>query len=70
MLDKLIKSEGLAKSNKDPSLYISKELFILIFVDNIVPFAKDIERIKEAKAWLAKEFKMVDLGDLKLFLGM
>ena len=45
-------------------------LILLIFVDDIVFFAQDMKRIEEAKAWLTREFKMVDLGDLKLFLGM
>ena len=64
------RSKGLSRSNEDPCLYLSKDLVILIFVDNIVFFAQDIKKIKEAKAWLSKEFKMVDLGDLRIFLGM
>jgi len=70
VLDRLFRSKGLHRSNEDPSLYISKDLILLIFVDDIVFFAQDMKRIEEAKAWLTREFKMVDLGDLKLFLGM
>ena len=70
VLDTLFKSKGLSRSNKDPSLYISKDLIILIFMDDIVFFAQDVERVREAKLWLTREFKMVDLGDLRLFLGM
>ena len=39
-------------------------------MDDIVFFAQNIGRIEEAKAWLSKEFKMIDLGDLRLILGM
>ena len=70
VLDRLFKSRGLSRLNEDPSLYISKELIIIIFVDDIVFFAQEIKQIEKAKAWPAREFKMVDLGDLKLFLGM
>ena len=70
VLDKLFKSKGLQRSNEDPTLYISENLIILIFVDDIVFFAQDLASIQEAKIWLSKEFEMVDLGDLRLFLGM
>jgi transposase InsO family protein len=70
VLDRLFRSKGLSRSNEDPSLYISRDLILLVFVDDIVFFAKSKEAITKAKSWLRDEFKMVDLGDLKLFLGM
>jgi transposase InsO family protein len=70
VLDRLFRSKGLMRSNEDPSLYISEDLIILIFVDDIVFFSKNKERIRDAKVWLSQAFEMVDLGELKLFLGM
>jgi len=70
VLDRLFRSKGFSRSNEDPCLYISENLIILIFVDDIVFFAKDKEAIRVAKGWLSDAFKMVDLGELKLFLGM
>ena len=45
-------------------------MIILIFVDDIVLFSKSQEAIREAKGWLSDAFRMVNLGSLKLFLGM
>jgi hypothetical protein len=45
VLDRLFRSKGFSRSNEDPCLYISENLIILIFVDDIVFFAKDKEAI-------------------------
>src|SRR5947209_7845900 len=70
VIDRYLRSKGLTRSNKDASLYILKDLIILIFVDDILLFSPSKERILEAKQWLLNEYKMTDLGDLKQFLGM
>ena len=69
-LDRLFRSKGFSRSNEDSSLYISGDLIIFIFVDDIVLFSKSKEAIREAKRWLSEAFRMVDLGSLELFLGM
>ena len=68
-MDRFLRSKGLVRSNEDSSLYISKDLIVLLFVDDILLFAKDKATIQEAKGWLTSEYKMADLGDLKQFLG-
>src|SRR5205085_9225883 len=70
VIDRYLRSKGLTRSNKDVSLYISKDLIILIFVDDILLFSPSNEIILEAKQWLLNEYKMTDLGYLKQFLGM
>src|SRR5437588_825891 len=70
VIDRYLRSKGLTRSNEDVSLYISKDLIILIFVENILLFSLSKEKILEAKQWLLNEYKMTDLGDLKQFLGM
>ena len=70
VLDRLFCSKGFSRSNEDSSLYISGDLIILILVDDIFLFSKNMEAICEAKGWLSGAFRMVDLGSLKLFLGM
>ena len=70
VLNRLFHSKGFSRSNEDSSLDISGDLIILIFVDDIVQFSKNKEAIREAKGWLSEAFQMVDLGSLKLFLGM
>ena len=58
------------RSNKDTSRYISKDLIILLFMDDILLFSPSKEKILEAKQWLLNEYKKMDQGDLKQFLGM
>src|SRR5205085_7326321 len=70
VIDRYLQSKGLTRSNKDASLYISKDLIIMIFVDDILLFSSSKEKILEAKQWLLNEYKMMDLEDLKQFLGM
>ena len=69
-VDRFLRSKGLVRSNEDSSLYISKDLIVLLFVDDILLFAKDKAKILEAKGWLKSEYKMTDLGELRQFLGM
>ena len=70
VIDRYLRSKGLTRSNEDAILYISKDLIILIFVDNILLFSPSKDRILEAKQWLINEYKMTNLGDLEQFQGM
>ena len=56
VLDRLFRSKGFSRSNQDSSLYISGDLIILIFVDDIVLFSKNKEAIREVKGWLSEAF--------------
>jgi len=69
-VDSFLRSKGLIRSNEDSSLYISKDLIVILFVDDILLFASDKATILKAKGWLTSEYKMTDLGELKQFLGM
>src|SRR5437588_4564559 len=69
-VDGFLYSKGLVRSNEDSSLYISEDLIVILFVDDILLFAKNKDTILTAKKWLTNEYKMTDLGDLKQFMGM
>ena len=70
VIDRYLQSKGLMRSNEDTRHYILKDLIILIFVDDILLFSVSKEKILEAKQWLLNEYKKMDQGDLKQFLGM
>src|SRR5205085_3138084 len=70
VIDSYLRSNRMMRSNEDTSLYISKDLIILIFVDDILLFSPSKEKILEAKQWLLNGYKMTDLGDLKQFPEM
>ena len=45
-------------------------MIILIYVDDLINTSDGHARIKEVKAMLTLKFKLSNLGDLKLFLGI
>ena len=67
-VDSFLHSKGLVRTNEESSLYISEDLIVILFVDDILLFAKNKETILMAKKWLTDKYKMMDLGDLKQFL--
>ena len=69
-VDSFLRSKGLVRSNEDSSLYISEDLTVILFVDDILLFAKNKDTIVTAKKWLTDEYKMTNHGDLKQFLEM
>ena len=60
---------GYNPSIDDPSLYMKKkgkkEVYICIYVDDLIITGNDDTWIKDIKGKLGKEFKISDLGELK-----
>ena len=70
VVDIFLRSKGLVRSNEDLSLYISASLIVILFVNDILLFAKDMATIQETKGWLTSQYRMTDLGELRQFLSM
>ena len=51
-------------------MYVLEQLIVILFVDDILLFAKDMATIQEAKGWLTSQYRMSDLGERKQFLRM
>jgi hypothetical protein len=68
--------EGLAftQSDADPSLFIyagkDGPVYILVYVDDLLIAAKDINTVAHVKSMLMTAFEARDLGDATYFLGM
>src|SRR5271170_7531977 len=60
------------RSKADPCLYINvkRNLYITIWVDDLLIVGKDGRDIANVKAQLSAEFEMKDLSELQHFLGM
>jgi len=60
------------RSTQDYSLYINydKRILVLVYVDDLVLAAAEIEEIGWVKTCLTREFEMTDLGELQTFLGL
>ena len=65
---------GFLQSYSDASLFTytkdSKEIRVLIYVDDLVLASNDLELLVKFKTYLGECFKMKDLGKLKYFLGI
>lgn len=66
--------KGFKASNSDPSLFIlhqgEVQIFILVYVDDIIITGSDPLRIKNLIADLNNQFVLKDLGPLHFFLGI
>lgn len=65
---------GFIQSQKDHSLFVlrrhTKQVIILIYIDDLLITGDDKDLIQEAKNVLHAAFKIKDLGPLKYFLGI
>lgn len=74
--DKVLRDYGFINSRKDNCVYIKigssmkDHIFIVLYVDDLVIFTADINKLNELKRYLMNIFQMVDLGEIKLFLGI
>lgn len=66
---------GFKQSQGDHTLFIrhsshGKLTALIVYVDDIVLTGDDVEEMQLLKGYLAKEFEIKDLGNLKYFLGI
>jgi hypothetical protein len=72
---KYLLSQGMSQSDQDPCLFLKKNekgetvLIIAVYVDDTIITGTPSE-IDRAKKFLNSEFRMKDLGELKLLLGI
>lgn len=70
-----VKTYEFSQCQTDHTLFIKhstkgKITIIIVYVDDIILTGDHEEEIKRLKGFLAKEFEIKDLGNLKYFLGM
>ncbi|KAL5567125.1 hypothetical protein UlMin_030289 [Ulmus minor] len=69
-----MKNFGYKQSNSDHTLFLKhqkgKIAALIIYVDDMVVTGDDQEEIESLQRYLASEFEMKQLGDLKYFLGI
>ena len=72
MLRNYLNKLGFYETESDKSLFVSedKQMFIAVYVDDLLIFGKDMERIDLIKDGLKDQFKMTDLGAASHYLGM
>lgn len=63
-------SIGFMNSNTDPNLYLSPEVLLILYVDDILIFADSIAAVERTKKQLFAKYAMSDLGEAQQFLGL
>ncbi len=63
---------GLQRLELDHGIFVSedKQLFIAVYVDDLLLFGSDLSRLEQIQQSLRDRFKMTDLGDISHYLGM
>jgi hypothetical protein len=70
-IDTFLEKNGYLRSHADHSVYVNKEgSIVAVYVDDLIIVGKKIADVELVKRRLHNEFKMTDLGELKLFLGI
>ena len=70
--DEVIKLVGFKRSSNDFCLYHNQEeeVYLLIYVDDVLICGKNLRKIEDVKKKLMKKFCMKDLGEINCFLGI
>lgn len=65
---------GFCRSSEDSCLYqrlpSKGKFYLLLYVDDLLLISDDLYEINAVKKLLSKEFEMVDLNEVKCFLGL
>jgi hypothetical protein len=75
-LDEVIKEKSFKASDADPCVYYytgteyDARTFMLVYVDDLAIVSKCLETIAKLKAYLKSKYKLRDLGEATLFLGI
>src|SRR5258708_37358786 len=75
LLDQVLKSFGWCRLSSDWCIYIWRDakdrmMILAVHVDDMLLAGNSCDLMEEAKAWLAKHFKIKDMGNPKLIVGL
>lgn len=76
LFDQCLKEKGFVNSSVNRCIYIldkgdiSRNMYILLYVDDLVLICADRQSIDSLKGYLMSKSKMIDLNKIKLFLGI
>jgi len=68
MVKKFFKSIGLILANANPNLFIGNEVYILLFINNMLIIGKH-RHLNITKTRILREWRYKDLGPVEVFIG-
>ena len=69
-IDKFLKTLGFTSSASDPNLYISQDIILILYVDDMLITAKNKIALAKFKKQMTQKYEMTDLGEAQQFLGL
>ena len=74
-LMKVVKRLGFMQCQTDHTMFLKtakkgKRAILIVYVDDIILTGDYVEEISSLKKYLAQEFEIKDLGQMRYFLGM
>ena len=69
-IDSFLKSLNFRQSIMEPNLYLTKNIMILLYMDDLQLFFNSRKEVEEIKRKLREKYWMVDLRPARRFLGM
>lgn len=76
IFEQSLKEKGFQNSSVDRCIYIlnkndvNKNIYVVLYVDDLVISCANIQTMNNFKNYLMSKFKMTDLKEIKLFLGI
>ena len=61
---------GFKRTNSDHGVFVSEDMFIAIYVDDLLIFEKDNLKLQQLQHELKSRFRMTDLGEVSHYLGI
>lgn len=72
--DYFVKKIGFRRCVEDSCLYVRQEkgspVYLVLYVDDALIMSKSLQQVEVVKRLLLQEFRMEDLGEAKVFLGI
>jgi transposase InsO family protein len=69
-ISKFLQSLGFKPCDSDPSVFVNGDLQISVYVDDLLIFGKDRDKVRDLKKALSNRFEMEDLGPCSWYLGI
>ena len=69
-IDKFLKTLGFTSSASDPNLYISQDIILILYVDDMLITAKNKMTLTEFKKQMTCKYEITDLGKAQQFFRL
>ncbi len=69
-LQDFLQKMGFRRTESDHGVFVSEDMYIAIYVDDLLIFGKNASKLQQLKYELKSRFRMTDLGEVSHYLGI